>query len=109
MRAALTVGEHYLLPVGSRSIPVEVEAADEHEVVYRALNDQDAIDLGWGPTSYGTYEASTTPAEFGRDAVMSAIAPDDDGTEAESLAEVQDPLDPVGALACEPHAPRGAA
>lgn len=71
MNAAIIVGEHYDLD----GMPVVVEAADQHEVVYRALNDQDAIDRGWGPTSYGTYEGMTTPASFARDAVMTATAP----------------------------------
>lgn len=75
MNAAIKVGETYDFVLGTSSMRVMVEAADEHEVVYRALNDQDAIDRGWMPTSYGTYEASTTPAEFGRDAVMTADAP----------------------------------
>lgn len=40
---------------------------------------------------------------------VEAAAPEDDGTEAESLAEVQAPLDPVGALTGEPHSLRGVA
>jgi len=90
MNAAIVVGEHYELD----GVLVSVEASDEHEVVYRALNDQDAIDRGWWPTSYGAYEAMTTPASFARDATMASDAPEDDGTEAESLAEVETPRHP---------------
>lgn len=75
MNAAIIVGEQYNLATHLGPLPVVVEAADQHEVVYRALDDQAAINLGWLPTSYGTYEASMAPTRFARDAVMKATAP----------------------------------
>lgn len=43
---------------------VEVTAINGPEIKFRAVHDQDAIDRGWLPMTYGAYEASTAVVTF---------------------------------------------
>lgn len=92
----LKPGEQYLL---DGTFLVEVTVVTATEVEYRAVNDADAIALGWGRTS-GGYEAISDIDDFlsraeAVDAPVPYLPPvslDDDGTAAEAIAPASVPV-----------------
>lgn len=58
----IRVGDRYMY-VGML-VEVTVVDVDGDKIEFRAVHDQDAIDRGWFPTSYGAYEAASTLADF---------------------------------------------
>lgn len=60
----IRVGDRFMCDGMLVKVTVVDVAVDK--IIFRAVRDQDAIDLGWFPTSYGAYEATATVADFRR-------------------------------------------
>jgi hypothetical protein len=88
-RTELPVMEGIVLPVSEWPAAFPEQWTDENTII----------------VSWDDPEGRMRYTPYSRDvaARVLRVIEDDDGTEAGSLAEVQDPLDPVGALTGEPH------